>query len=122
MPQRPLLPAWLRSLLKVQKSSLAVAVVLAVAMVGSYGWSVYSQQLWGKEYSRLQQLRRQERQLTAGSEMMKHDIAKHVNASQLGLVPQSSEQVIFLKPAVERKTTPLREITTPPLPSPPLGY
>jgi hypothetical protein len=122
LPNRPLLPSWLRSLLKLQKTSLGLAVVLATATVGAYGWSVYSQQLWGKEYSRLQQLRHQERQLTASSEMLKHDIAKHVNASQLGLVPQSAEQVVFLKSAPERQPAPSRETAPVQPPAAPLGY
>jgi hypothetical protein len=122
LPDRPLLPAWMRSLLKIQKTSVGLAVVLATATVGVYGWSVYSQQLWGKEYNRLQQLRHQERQLTASSEMLKHDIAKHVNAKELGLVPQSAEQTIFLKPAPERKPAPQRETAPPAPPAPPLGY
>jgi hypothetical protein len=122
LPNRPLLPSWLRSLLKIQKTSLGLAVVLATATVGAYGWSVYSQQLWGKEYNRLKQLRHQERQLTASSEMLKHDIAKHVNASQLGLVPQSAEQVVFLKSAPERKPAPTRETAPAQPPAAPLGY
>lgn len=122
LPDRPLLPAWIRSLLKIQKTSVGLAVVLATATVGVYGWSVYSQQLWGKEYNRLQQLRHQERQLTASSEMLKHDIAKHVNAKELGLVPQSAEQTIFLKPAPERKPAAQRETAPAAPPAAPLGY
>jgi hypothetical protein len=93
------LPSWLQRLLKVQQQVWMATVLLAIGTLVAYGLSVYSQQQWGAEYRDLERLRRNERQLISGSEMMKSQIAEKVDASNLGLAPQVAKDVIFLQPA-----------------------
>lgn len=93
------LPVWLRALKKIENLSVLVAFSLVGSAVLTYGWAVYSQQLWGKNYSRLETLRRDERQLLKGSELMKNNIARHNDPKQYGLVPRSSEHIVIMPPA-----------------------
>lgn len=92
------LPHWLRSLLKVQHSVWVSTIVLSTVALGTYGWSVYSQQQWGQAYGQLQRLQRNERQLISGKELMKNEIAQQVDPQALGLAPQKPNNVIFIKP------------------------
>jgi hypothetical protein len=89
-----------------------------------YGWSLSSQQFWGQEYHRLEELRRDERQLVAGTEMLKNNIAQQANAKPDGLVPQGSDNVVFLSPAPDRpQPTVGQSPAAPPPDAPtPLGY
>jgi hypothetical protein len=91
-------PPWLRTLLQVQQGVWISTIVLSSVALGVYGWSVYSQQQWGKAYSQLERLQRNERQLIANKEMMKNQIAQQVDPAALGLAPQKSNEVIFIKP------------------------
>jgi hypothetical protein len=92
------LPQWLQRLVKLQQHVWVTTIVLAAAALGVYSWSVYSQQQWGQAYRRLEHLRRNERQLISGSEMIKNQIAGQVNPADLGLAPQVANDVIFLQP------------------------
>jgi hypothetical protein len=92
------LPQWLQRLVKLQNQVWVTTIVLSAAALGVYSWSVYSQQQWGQAYRRLEHLRRNERQLISGSEMIKNQIAGQVNPTDLGLAPQVANDVIFLQP------------------------
>lgn len=124
MPDRMPLPIWLRALKKIENLSVVVALLLVSSAVVVYGWAVYSQQLWGKNYSRLDTLRRDERQLLKGSELMKNDIARHSNPKQYGLVPRTSDHIVVIPPAPIRPPLPTRNMR-PDLkatPITPIGY
>lgn len=124
MPDRMPLPVWLRALKKIENLSVVVALLLVSSAVVVYGWAVYSQQLWGKNYSRLDTLRRDERQLLKGSELMKNDIARHSNPKQYGLVPRTSDHIVVIPPAPIRPPLPTRNMR-PDLkatPITPIGY
>ncbi len=110
MPNRRPLPVWLRALKKIEKISIIVALLLVGSAVVTYGWTVYSQQLWGKNYSRLETLRRNERQLLNGSELMKNDIARRTDPKQYGLVPRSSDHIVVMPPAPLRPALPTRNL------------
>jgi hypothetical protein len=92
------LPGWLQSLMQVQRGIWVGTIVLSTVALGTYGWSVYSQQQWGMAYKQLQQLQRNERQLISGNEMLKNQIAQQVDPKALGLAPQKADDVIFIKP------------------------
>jgi hypothetical protein len=92
------LPSWLQSLMQVQRGIWVGTIVLSTVALGTYGWSVYSQQQWGMAYNQLQRLQRNERQLISGNEMMKNQIAQQVDPKALGLAPQKADDVIFIKP------------------------
>ncbi len=117
------LPAWLRSLMQVQRSVWVGTVALSAIALGTYGWSVYSQQQWGMAYNQLQRLQRHERQLISGNEMMKNQIAQQLDPKSLGLAPQKSNDVIFIKPEAPRPTTnSTASVADPAAPNPTLGY
>jgi hypothetical protein len=115
------LPGWLRSLMQVQRGVWVGTVALSAIALGTYGWSVYSQQQWGMAYSQLQRLQRHERQLISGNEMMKNQIAQQVDPKALGLAPQKSNDVIFIKPEAANPTA---SVAAPAAaqPNQPLGY
>lgn len=121
LPNRDTPPQWLRSLLLTQQVSVFATFVLAGAVLAVYGWTVYSQQLWGKEYSRLEQLRRNERQFTASGEALKNQIANQSNRPGASLVPQNPDSLIFLKTAPARPDQPVSASSSS-SPVAPLGY
>lgn len=82
--------------------SLVLALGLAGGAIVTYGWTVYSQQLWGSAMARLEKLRSNERELTANAELMKNELAHDANPKAYGLVPQSPQHFIFVKPAPPR--------------------
>lgn len=118
-PEKP--PKWLRSLLLAQQASVIATFVLAGSVLAVYGWTVYSQQLWGKEYSKLEQLRRHERQYTANGEVLKNQIADQSNRPGAGLVPSKPESMIFLKTAPTRPDNPT-SASSQSSPVAPIGY
>lgn len=97
-------PAWLRSLLQVQRASCAVAFLLAGSAMTLYGLTVYGEQQWSQEYQKLENLRLSEQQLSAGSEVMKHQLAKEAENPETGLAPQNPADLIFLEPVPESRT------------------
>ncbi len=123
MPDRMPLPGWLRLLKQTEKASLMVAFGLVSAAVATYGWAVYSQQLWGSNFNRLNTLRRDERQLLKSSELMKNDIARHNDPKQYGLVPRNAEHIVVIPPAPLRSALPTRSTVDPKAkPITPIGY
>lgn len=114
-------PQWLRSLLLIQQASVVATFVLAGSVLAVYGWTVYSQQLWGKEYQKLENLRRSERQFATNSEVLKNQIVKQSERPDAGMVPQSPDNLVFLKPAPARPgntIAPASQASS----IPPLGY
>jgi hypothetical protein len=114
-------PQWLRSLLLAQQASVFATFVLAGSVLAVYGWTVYSQQLWGKEYSKLEQLRRDERQVTTNGEVLKNTIANQSAQPNSGLVPSKPESMIFLKTAPMRPSN-SASASSPSSPVAPIGY
>lgn len=108
MPQRMPLPGWLNLLKKTEKISLMLTFALVGGAVVTYGWAVYSQQEWGKNFHQLNLLRRDERQLLKSSELMKNDIARHNDPKQYGLVPRNSDHIVVIPPSPLRSALPTR--------------
>ncbi|MBD1843242.1 hypothetical protein H6F89_07480 [Cyanobacteria bacterium FACHB-63] len=121
LPQSGKPPRWLRSLLLTQRVSILVTFGLAGMVLAVYGWTVYTQQLWGKEYSKLEQLRRNERQITANGEVLKNQIATQSNRPDASLVPQNPDSLIFIKAAPPRPEKPVAS-SSQSSPVAPLGY
>ncbi|MBD2103217.1 hypothetical protein [Leptolyngbya sp. FACHB-261] len=122
LPQSQPLPRWLVLLLVLQRYSLVTTLGLATCTFGIYGWSVYSQQVWSDQYRQLEQLKRDERQLT-GANAALYDQASRPTQGQLsGLVLQKPDQTLFLPPEPQR---PWQTPASPPLEpvrSSPVGY
>lgn len=95
-PQRPL---WLQALISVHFISSCTTFFLISAALGVYGWTVYTQQSWGRSYRNLETLQRHERQLTTTNETIKNDLAQQAEAPEMGLVNPDPNTTIFLKPS-----------------------
>lgn len=93
------LPLWLRVLMSTQKLSIAVTVLLTLSVFTIYGWTVYAQEQWNQQYKKLEQLKRQERQLTAAEGSFDNDMLRSVQKKPGELVRERPEQSIFLQAA-----------------------
>ncbi|HEY9829349.1 MAG TPA: hypothetical protein V6D26_02135, partial [Stenomitos sp.] len=79
-------PIWLSSLLVLQRGSDLVAFFLVATTLTIYSWTVYTQQQWAQEYRKLENLQRQERQLTTANAVMKDQLAQQAERPATGLV------------------------------------
>ena len=93
------LPLWLRVLMSTQKLSIAVTVLLTVSVFAIYGWTVYAQEQWNQQYKKLEQLKRQERQLTSAEGSFDNNLLRSVQNKPGDLVRERPEQSIFLQAA-----------------------
>ena len=122
LPSPKASPQWLRSLIRMQQISLIATFTLVGAVLLVYSWTVYAQQLWGKEYQKLEKLRRSERQMTTSGELLKNKIADQAVRPGTTLVPQTPDSLIFLKPAPARNPSPVASPAPQASPIAPLGY
>lgn len=127
LPQSESLPVWLERLLKLQRRSCVVTFLLAGATLAVYGGTVYTQQLWNREYRQLETLQLQERQLTAASEVFKNQLADQAEQQDTGLVPATPNNNLFLEAPQREKASSTSAIAPKPTPSSqisptPLGY
>lgn len=106
------IPASLRSLLILQKTSSVVVFILMAAALSIYAWIVYSQQLWSKEYKKLETLQRDERQLTSTNETIKNQAAKEAEKQEFGLVPLTPDKNIFVPATVDSTAKKVNKIET----------
>lgn len=93
------LPLWLRVLMVTQKLSIAMTVMLTISVFAIYGWTVYAQDQWNQQYKKLEQLKRQERQLTAAEGAFDNDMLRSIQKKPGELVRERPEQSIFLQAA-----------------------
>lgn len=117
-------PAWLRSLVTLQRTSNLVCFFLIASTLGVYAWTVYTQQMWSQEYRKLETLQRHERQMTATNEALKNQLAQEAERPGTGLVAPNPANTIFLPPAPQRQSLPkpAETPTSETSPTTPLGY
>ena len=113
LPNSRFQPAWLRSLVQVQRASSVAVMLLLGGALSLYGLTVYSEQRWSQEYQKLETLRLREQQLSAASEVLKHQLAKEAENPETGLASQKPGEIIFLQPALVGRSP-----QAAPLPSP----
>ena len=113
LPNSRRTPLWLKSLVGAQRSSSVVVFLLIAAVMVVYGQTVYTQQMWSREYRKLETLQRHERQLTTTNESLKDQIVQQSEKSTTGLVPITSHNSIFVKPAPLRKAPSKPEASKP---------
>ena len=89
-------PVYLKILLVLQRSSLAMAGFSIVTGIILYLSTVAIPQQWSEEYRNLETLQRQERQLTTIGESLKYKISRQ--ARQFQMSPITSKNTVFLKP------------------------
>ncbi len=123
MSANRVLPRWLHSLVRVQKISLLVTLGLSTAALAVYGWTFYLKHHWSPQYHQLEELRRNERQMSAYIGVIKDDIASQAGRSHSTLVPKSPETLIFVKPSTNRNApAPAKSAKPAMAPIDPVGY
>lgn len=128
IPQSESIPVWLTWLIRWQRRSSAIAFLLVSATLAVYGGTVYTQQLWNREYRQLETLQLQQRQLTAASEVLKNQLAQQAEQQDTGLIPATPNTNLFLQPAqqqplpVPSSTPPTAPGSNPQLLPTPVGY
>jgi hypothetical protein len=93
------LPLWLRLLITTQKVSIVATVLFTVSVFAIYGWTVYAQDQWNQQYKKLEQLKRQERQLTNAAGSFNNEMLQSIQKKPGDLVRESPEKSIFLQAA-----------------------
>jgi hypothetical protein len=121
LDRSPLAVPWLRSLLFVQRGTSVLFFLLVAGLLGVYTATVYTQQLWTREYRKLESLQRQERQMTAANEVLKNSLAESAQRPESGLLPTSVGNSIFINPAPQRRFKPVKTVEVPEMKKP-LGY
>ncbi|MDJ0658037.1 MAG: hypothetical protein QNJ42_00945 [Crocosphaera sp.] len=120
------LPLALQFLLLVQKGSTSFTCGLVAITLGVYGWTVYAPTLWSQEFSKLKTLQRNERQLAATNESLKHKMAEQAEQPAAGLTPPNPYQSIFLSPAevpvIEMSEQPQEKQNIPIITDTPIAY
>jgi hypothetical protein len=99
MPGSGATPLWLLRLYTFHRYSSVLAFLLVAATLALYGWTVYSQELWGQSYRRLQNLQRHERLLTTTNATLTNKMAQEAEQAATGLVSPTPQVMIFLPPA-----------------------
>lgn len=112
MPNSGAAPLWLLRLYTFHRYSTVLAFLLVASTLAVYGWTVYSQDLWSKSYSRLQKLQRHERLLTTTNATLRNNMAEEAEKSTTGLVSPTPQGMIFLPPA-SHNPKPASSNTTP---------
>ncbi|MGD1920040.1 MAG: hypothetical protein ACFCAD_14790 [Pleurocapsa sp.] len=97
-PQQNRLPKNLHILSLLQKGSFGLALVSMAASIGLYTSTVQIPELWSQEYRNLENLQRQERELTAINEKIKYQIA-HEASRDNRLSISKPESAVFVYPA-----------------------
>lgn len=96
-------PSWLVVLLlTLRRVSTPMMLLLLLGILPIYGWSVGTQQSWGKAFTRLQALRQNERQLLTRHEAQKYEITQTVEQNPTGFQPKGPHTTLFLKPEPAR--------------------
>lgn len=106
LPNSQPIPLWLRVMLQLKRSSDLVSFLLIAATLTTYAWTVYTQQLWSREYRKLETLQRHERQMTTTNEALKNQLAQEAERPGTGLVSPNPANTIFLPPAPQRQSLP----------------
>ncbi len=95
-PSNTTTPPWLIRFFTIYRYSCLGTFLLVVAVLVVYGWTVYSQKLWGQNYHKLQELQRNERQLTKTNEVLKDKMAQEAEKPNAGLLSPTLNKTIFL--------------------------
>jgi hypothetical protein len=107
-----------------QRGSTIATFCLVSGALAVYSWTVYSQTFWGKEYSHLEQLQKNQRQLTEANEALKNQIAQQAETPEAGLVLPDANNTIFLQAAPDRplRPDPTTSVIAPTPLTMPMGY
>ena len=100
-------PHWLNYLWCFQSNLSRLTLAIVLTTVGVYAWTFSNEQRWHQGYDKLETLRKNESQLSATNEILKHELAEAAARETTGLVPATPARAIFLdfsnKPALQLK-------------------
>lgn len=99
MPDGTKVPVWLMRWNSLHRHTSVITFLLVSATLIVYGWTVYSQHLWSRSYKELQELQRDERQLTKHDETIKNQMAQEAQKPHSGLVSPTPSKIIFVPEA-----------------------
>jgi hypothetical protein len=96
-------PAWLKSLLAIQRGSLILfgGTIGLSALI--YGNTARTQDLWKSQHQKLQRLQAQESQQALMTENLKQQLVETTQKPASGFVDPSSTQIVFI-PTPQRPT------------------
>ncbi|MGB3655060.1 MAG: hypothetical protein WBA41_28180 [Rivularia sp. (in: cyanobacteria)] len=97
MPDGSKVPMWLMRWNSLHRHTSVATFVLVSATLVVYGLTVYSQHLWSSSYKKLQDLQRDERQLTKHDETLKNQMAQEAEKPHSGLISPTPANTIFLE-------------------------
>ena len=97
MPDGSKIPLWLMRWNSLHRHTAVITFLLVSSTLVVYGWTVYSQHLWSRSYQKLQDLQRDERQLTKHDEILKNKMAQEAEKPRSGLVSPTPANTIFLE-------------------------
>jgi|GEM_PF-6220677 len=104
-------PIWLRSLLFLESGSKLLTLCIITVSLVLYGLTVNFPKRWTKEYNKLMNLERHERELIEKNEALKNQVATEAEQDDTMLSPDPT-QAIFLK------TTPVAIVSPTPQEAP----
>jgi hypothetical protein len=119
------MPVWLLRMYTVNRYSSVSALLLVVATLIVYGWTVYSQELWSDYYIKLKSLQRHERQLNTANATLTSKMAQEAEKPGMKFVSPTSERTIFLPSTSNNYPNSSFSTSQPevqPEPPSPLGY
>jgi hypothetical protein len=125
-PQQNSVPAWLQSLLKVQRGAqILFGGIFGLSLI-VYGYTVYTQDLWKQQHGQLTRLQNQERQQGVMNENLKHKLAIDAEQPLNGLENPDPQKIIFITGAPQRPAKSPSAILSSSQPAPasqqPMGY
>lgn len=123
-PRSPQFPNWLILLMVVRKLSTPILMVMVMGVVPLYAWRVNTQRSWGDQYTKLEELQRDQRTWLTRNEERKYEISQNLESNPAGFVPKSSKTTVFFKPAPARPAQPAPHQQTgiPRIDVAPIGY
>ncbi len=124
MPDGSKIPMWLMRWNSFYRHTSVITFLLVTTTLIVYGWTVYSQHLWSSSYKKLQELQRDERQLTKHDETLKNNMAQEAEKPHSGLVSPTPANTIFLEESTPLSSQQIDKefLQTQPQPSNALGY
>ena len=99
-------PRGLRLLVLAQRGSFIGAAVVTAAALTLYGWTVYSQQQWSRQYSRFKMLQLHEQRLVTATGALEAQVLQSSDNTDSTLQPILPGDVVELAPAPLRPAAP----------------
>lgn len=117
-PQKQSVPAWLKSLIAIQRLSLVLFCGTFGLSALGYGYTAYTQDTWKTQHGRLQRLQRQELQQATVAENLRHQMAETAELPSSGLVDPTIDRLVAISSASQRQakspvSTPVTKSATP---------